>query len=178
MTPRPPCQRGAFTLIEIIAVVILLGLLATLAAWSFSGPLRRAQFDQALEQVRYLNATSRALARDTGQLVTMTFDLDRGEVSRSQGRRGGAAVYRASLAPGARIDRVRTATDDRTSGTAEVAVSPLGLSPSYAVRLAGPNWRRWVFVSGLGGDARVIRDDSEIAAIFAAARDAARRDAH
>ena len=175
MTPRrTSIPRRAFTLIEIIVVVLVLGLLTTLAAWSYSGPLRRAQFDEAVEQIRYLDATTRQLARDSGRPVTIALDIDTSAVSRHEQARGAPTVYRAPLAPGARIERVRTAAQDRTGGTAQIEVSPLGLSPSYAVLVAGPKWRRWVFISGLGAQVRVISDDSEIASIFAAARNAAR----
>ena len=175
MTPRrPPNPRRAFTLIEIMVVVLVLGLLTTLAAWSFSGPLRRAQLDEAVEQLRYLDATTRQLARDSGRPVTIAIDIDTSAVSRHEQARDGPAVYRAPLAAGARIERVRTTTQDRTGGTAQIEVSPLGLSPSYAVLVTGPKWRRWVFVSGLGAQVGVISDDSQVASIFAAARDASR----
>jgi prepilin-type N-terminal cleavage/methylation domain-containing protein len=175
MPRRIPTPRRALTLIEIMIAVLVLGLLTGLAAWSFSGPLRRAQLEEAVEQIRYLDATTRQLARESGRPVTIVLDIDAGAVSRREGVRGGPVVYHAPLATGTRIERVRTATEDRTGGTAEIEVSPLGLSPSYAVLVAGPKWRRWVFVSGLGAQVSVISDDSEIASIFAAARDSPRR---
>ena len=172
---RPRTGSRAFTLIETLVAVVILGLLAGLATWSFSGPLRRASFDEAVEQIRHLDATSRHLARETGRPVRMVLDAGAGSLSRRSSREAAGDVYSTKLPPGVRIDRIRTPALNDTA-TARIDVSQSGLSPSYAVRLAGPDWRRWVFVAGLSGELRVISDDAEISAIFEAAQ-AARRDA-
>jgi hypothetical protein len=71
-----------------------------------------------------------------------------------------------ALPPGVRIDRVRTTSRDHGGGAIEVDVSRLGLSESYAVLLGGADWRRWVFVSGLSGEVRVVSDDAQIEDVF------------
>jgi hypothetical protein len=55
-------------------------------------------------------------------------------------------------------------------------VSGLAVSPTYAVKLAGPEGNRWVVVSGLSGEVRTLTDDAQVDSIFAAIT-ASRRDA-
>jgi prepilin-type N-terminal cleavage/methylation domain-containing protein len=160
-------HRRAFTLIETLVAVAILGLLVSLAAWGFARPLGRARLDQVVEQIRYLDATTRQLARESGRPMRVAFDLDRGTLSRVDSSGARVLLREADLPAGVRIERVHTPADDRDGGVAEVSVSPLGLSASYAVLVSGADWRRWVLVSGLGGQVRVVSDDSEIAAIFA-----------
>jgi prepilin-type N-terminal cleavage/methylation domain-containing protein len=161
-------MRRGFTLIEVMIAVMILGLLAGLATWSFSGPLRRARFEEAMEQIRYLDSTSRRLARETGRRVEMVIDAGSGVVSRGD--------YSAQLPAGVRVERVVTLAGEQGAVT-RVGVSAVGLSPSYALRLAGADWRRWVFVSGLSGEVRVISDDAQVAEIFEVARSSGRGDA-
>jgi prepilin-type N-terminal cleavage/methylation domain-containing protein len=160
-------RRHGFTLVETLAAVVILGLLVGLAAWSFAGPLRRARLEQAVEQIRFVDASTRQLGRDTGGSFRISIDAERAAVGRvdSSNRRA-----EHSLPAGVRIERVRTASGDHG-----VDVSRLGLSESYAVLLVGAQWRRWVFVSGLSGEVRVIPDDGSIEQILS--QTTARRDA-
>jgi prepilin-type N-terminal cleavage/methylation domain-containing protein len=161
-------RRCAFTLVETLAAVVILGLLVGLAAWSFAGPLRRARLDQAVEQIRFVDASTRQLARDTGGSFRISIDAERATVGRIDSSNRRADSF---LPAGVRIERVWTAS----GGASGVDVSRLGLSESYAVLLGGAKWRRWVFVSGLSGEARVFSDDGSIDQIFS--ETTARRDA-
>jgi prepilin-type N-terminal cleavage/methylation domain-containing protein len=179
--------RFAFTLIETMTALVILGLLAGAVAWTFAGPLRRARGAEAVEQVRYLDASTRDVARRFGRAVEMRFDLAGGGLERRGARVGdGEATFRATVASPWRIEAVRTEGRRAESGEVAVAVSPLGLSPTYAVKLAGPEGAdggaaRWVVVSGLTGEVRTVNDDAQVESIFAhvasPAGAAARRDA-
>ena len=162
-------SRRGFTLVETLLAVVILGLLVGLAAWSFAAPLRRARLDQAVEQIRFLDGSTRQVARDTGRSIRMSIDADRATLGRVGSLHG--------LPSGVRIERVRTPSGERGGGVVEVEVSRLGLSESYAVLLAGAKWRRWVFVSGLSGEVSVVSDDAQVEDIFSHASGAARRDA-
>jgi prepilin-type N-terminal cleavage/methylation domain-containing protein len=176
MSRRAPwIRRPAFTLVETLVAVVILGLLVGMAAWAFAGPLRRAQLDQAVEQIRFLDATTRQVARDTGKPFRISIDADRVALGRIDSSHGRVLLSESALPSGIRIDRVRTTSRDHDGGAIEVEVSRLGLSESYAVLLAGREWRRWVLVSGLSGEVTVVSDDLQIADIFS--RTSGRRDA-
>ena len=159
------CRR-AFTLVETMAAVIILGLLAGAVTWSFRAPLRRARMAEAIEQVKYIDASSRAFARRLGRNVEVVYDLSEGTMERREGARADAS-FRTVIASPFRIEAVRTKARTEEYGEASIAISPLGISQTYAVKLAGPQAQRWVVVTGLGGEILTLADDAQVAAIFA-----------
>jgi prepilin-type N-terminal cleavage/methylation domain-containing protein len=168
-------RRYAFTLIETLVAVAILAVLATAVVATFSGPTARAREAEAVEQVKFLDATTRDFARRFGRSCEVAFDLSEGSMERREGLSREAA-YRATIASPVKIEAVRTARQTVEHDEARVALSPLGLSETYAVELSGPDgWRAWVVFSGLSGEATLVSDESKIEAIFAQV--ASRRDA-
>src|SRR4051794_12723927 len=143
-------HRHAFTLVETMVAVIILGLLAGAVAWSFRAPMRRARMAEAIEQVKYLDVSSRAFARRFGRNVEIVYDVSEGTLERREGGRADASFHAAIASP-FRIEAVRTRGRTEEYGESKIAVSPLGISQTYAVKLAGPEAQRWVVVTGLGG---------------------------
>ena len=91
---RHACRRRrAFTLVETLAALIILGLLAGAVTWSFRAPLQRARMAEAIEQVKYLDASSRAFARRFGRNVEVVYDASEGLVRRQPA----SPCHRASL---------------------------------------------------------------------------------
>jgi prepilin-type N-terminal cleavage/methylation domain-containing protein len=160
--------RRAFTLVEMMVAVALVALLAAAAALTFNRPLRRARALEAVEQVRYLDASTREFARRTGRPAAMVFDLDDNALSREEGA-GGRASYRTALATPVRIEAVRTPGRYDEYGRRTVRVSALALSTSYAVKLSTPEGAQWVLVSGLSGESRIVTDDTRVESILAQA---------
>jgi prepilin-type N-terminal cleavage/methylation domain-containing protein len=173
---EPTLRSGrGFTLIEVMAAVIVMGLLTGMVVLAFAGPVNRARMVEAVEQVTYLDSSSRQYARRTGRAVEIRMDLGEGVLERRAGSLG--VVFRTSVPAPVRIEAVRTANARREeSGEIVVPVSGLGVSRTYAVKLVGPEGQRWVVVAGLSGEVRVLTDDAQVDSIFAAVS-AARRDA-
>jgi prepilin-type N-terminal cleavage/methylation domain-containing protein len=169
MTPRP-----AFTLIETMVAVTLLALLAAATALTFARPLHRARTLEAVEQIRYLDASTRDLARRSGRPARIVFDLDDNAVSREEGS-ARQATYRTALASPIKIGAFRTPGQHDDSGSHTIPVSALALSPSYALKLSTPDGARWLLVSGLSGESTILTDDAQVESILA--RASARRDA-
>ena len=159
----------AFTLIETMVAVILLALLVGAATLTFTGPIRRAQFSQSLEQLRYLDASTRDFARRSGRDATIVFDLADNTLGRRVGRSNGL-VFRAQIPAPLHIDDVWTPAGRRDYGEVAIPVSPLGLSETYAVKLTGPDGlQQWILVAGFGGEIRTLNDDREIESILSSA---------
>lgn len=175
MTSTPFMSRAnGFTLIEIVVAVAIMALLATAAAFSFSRPLHRARAVEAIEQIRYLDSSSRDFARRFGRNVQIAFDLSENAIERREGT-SHDATFSAQIASPLRIEAVWTAGRRINDGEAIIPVSSLGISPTYAVKLSGPQGERWVVVTGLAGETATYSDDEQIQAIFSTI--APRRDA-
>jgi general secretion pathway protein G len=71
-TPR----RGAFTLIEVLVVVIILGVLAAIVMPSVVGHVDEARAVRAQADLRHLDTAVRLFRKDVGRYPTQTEGLD------------------------------------------------------------------------------------------------------
>ena len=165
-------RRSAFTLIEIMMAVLLMALLASAAALSFSEPLRAARAKDAIEMVRFFDETSRQTARRFGRPVRISFNLSGNKISRYIGEQ---MSYETSLPHGCRIRQVRTAARRDAEGEIEIPCSPRGITRTYGVHLTGTGVDTWMLIAGLTGEVSLIKDEAQLDAIFAAT--ATRREA-
>lgn len=164
-------RRLGFTLVELVAVLILTALLAAAVSVSLKGVRRDVALDDSAARLRAYDGATRDAARLAGRPLVLRFDLSAAVVSRldpeSQQARGTALPLRAGASPRDResvtIDRMMTPDGEAAAGEVDVLCSARGWTPSYAVLLAGPNGRReWVLFAGLTGEARTIRDDRQV----------------
>jgi general secretion pathway protein H len=87
-------QDGGFTLMELLAVLVILGLVASLASAMMPNSLSARKMEVQLLKVQQLLITSRTAAANSGVPVTVTFDSS-GALSSSTGK---TAVLTAGLA--------------------------------------------------------------------------------
>jgi prepilin-type N-terminal cleavage/methylation domain-containing protein len=162
MSRRP--RESAFTLIEIMVVIVLIGLLSTAVVLSFAAPVQRVRAQDAVERVRALDESARAQSRHSGDASQIVFDLSAGTLARRDG--GGNVVFEAALPSGFEIDRFRSGIEDRSSGEAVMSCSALGLTRTYAVHLTAPGLDQWLLFAGLSGEATVVKDEATLDSIF------------
>lgn len=69
-------SRGAlgFTLLELVAVLVILSLAAGLVTVQYAAPLRKAQLDRAVSQVRDIDLFARRLSRNEQVRMQLTDD--------------------------------------------------------------------------------------------------------
>jgi len=164
MSQRRRCRESAFTLIEMMVVIVLIGLLSTAVVLSFAAPVQKVRAQDAVERVRGLDESARAQARRSGESTQIVFDLSARTMARRDG--GGNVVFEAVLPSGVEVDRFRSGVEDRSSAQAVVSCSALGLTRTYAVHLSGPGLDQWLLFAGLSGDATVIKDEATLDPIF------------
>src|SRR3954470_24394960 len=76
MHRRPPLlSNRAFTLIELMAAVVILALLTGAAALTFAKPIRNARAQQAIDLIQRSDAMTREQARRFGQSTSLLFHL-------------------------------------------------------------------------------------------------------
>lgn len=161
---------SAFTLIETLVVVVLLGIISTAAALTFRSSLQSAASTDAIEQIKYLDSTSRQRARHFNQPVQIIFDLANSTLSRREGGKRNQDSFTASLPRGFSIDQINIAGQSTFNGEISLTSSPAGFTPSYAAHLIGPNFDQWLLFAGLSGQLTLINDEQTVQDILAPTR--------
>ena len=158
MLQRP--NPSGFTLIEVMAAIVIMGLLSAAVVVNLAGRTRAARAEDVVGRIEQYDSLARAAARRTGAADVLTVDLTRGEIRRSgtpMFRLGDSVKLARLLLPGRRIE----------CGVATAPISLDGRSPSYAVKLEGPNGEaRWLFFAGLTGTPVHPADDREAEELF------------
>jgi prepilin-type N-terminal cleavage/methylation domain-containing protein len=156
----------AFTLIEAVVVLTIMGLLAAAVTVSLAGAGRAARMEDVADAYAAFDRTTREAARRFERTPTLHFDLNRGTVARRDAER---PETKLALRGSFRVDRVMTAERDTRSGEAEVPVTARGHTPSYAVLLTGPSGQRWIVFAGLSGQFTVVEDERDVQDILSGA---------
>ena len=157
-------RRGsAFTLIEVLAALVLAGLLAVIAVASLAGPAKAARMEDQVDRLKAFDAAARERAR-ASESGTLTFDL-------------GAKVIEFGSAPPLRLDdrfeisEVLVGDEATRFGHVEIPISTGGRSPDYAVHLVGVSGERWVVFLGLTGRAVEVDDAEAVREVLALSTD-------
>jgi Tfp pilus assembly protein FimT len=151
---------SGFTIVELMAVVFLMALLAGGAALTFVRPLRAARWNEAIMEVQSTDQNARTFARRFNRSVAIVIDPYENSIAR---REGDVTTTTQPLPRGIRIDEVlavdRTDTSNRR---VNIAISPMGASLTYAVHLRGPGQDedQWLVFAGLSGQFTVTKDES------------------
>ena len=170
---HPP---AGFTLVEVIAVLVLIALAAGTVAVSVRGHVAGAQLEMFLDRLETLDAQARNAAKRHSQSVALTFDMGNGQVSQA----GGDAVEKRTFAaPGSvAIAKVRTNYQQSTDGTLQINVSPLGQTDTYALRLQAASGRSaWLVVLGVSGQCLRFDEERDVEEIFSLQSGTVRGDA-
>jgi prepilin-type N-terminal cleavage/methylation domain-containing protein len=171
-------RRGAFTLIEVMAVVALLALAAGAVTWSFVDEVRRSSRTAACNQIMRADRMARLAGQRLGRQCVLRFDLAGQRVFRVlKGEGCQEDSHAVRLSSGCRLDRLTVADDSARgaangsatpadSGVVDIAYSTGGRSASYAVRLTGKDWSGWLVFAGLTGQVTLIEHEEEVQNLF------------
>jgi prepilin-type N-terminal cleavage/methylation domain-containing protein len=167
--------RRAFTLLELMAVIVLMGLLSTATAWLLVEDSRRSSRGGMLATLVHADAMARMAAVGRGATSTLWIDLDHRKLWRQA---GGEESPAAELPGNCRLQRVLMRGGDAAhdaTGLAGVEIGPDGRSESYAVQVAfadGPrqgsdrdglnNGDVWIVFCGLTGQAAICGSEDEV----------------
>jgi type II secretion system protein H len=161
-----------FTLIEMLVVIALAALMATVVIVSLAGSYRAARTEDVAGQIAMYDRLAREHARRFGLAGRLVFDLGRGTVTRAAVEGGDAPVLQRAalhLPSAVRLSRVVTAGGAASGGEVSIACSRSGQTPSYAICLTGAKDEEyWVITAGLTGKTLRARDEREARDIFAA----------
>ncbi|MAF65434.1 MAG: hypothetical protein CMJ84_07235 [Planctomycetes bacterium] len=150
MKPRAASARSGFSLVELLAVVVVIGLIAGLVAVEWNAILPRARINSEVHKIAAAihGARSEAIARNA--VWRLYYDLDGNgyEVS-TPFRAGGGLAQRieermslgtVGLPAGIEITRVTIDGVDYREGKVFVSFDPLGSATDHSITIAQPQY--------------------------------------
>ncbi len=155
-------ERGV-TLIEILAAVVILSMLAGMAGFSLSRLKRGVGLDDVAKQITQYDAISRLIAKRFNKPCRLRFNFDQinqlpiDDEIEDQTVRGPL-----ELPAGYELETFWIG-DEETSGDEEIVISKSGRSRTYALHLGhehNPN-QRWIIICGLTGRSMIVKDEYE-----------------
>ena len=180
----------AFTLIEVMAVVVILGLLAAATVFSLADEVQSAGRSDVIERLAHEDQLARLAARRTGAACVLEFDFDRQRLWRVDNLTNEPRPTHAwKLPDSCRIAQVLRSGDASTepaspapasaeNGAAEVTFGYGGYAETYALRLdcktAPPSGGRpdeqtvWLVFAGLTGQEMLLQNEDDVRKLLAA----------
>lgn len=156
-------RRNAFTLIELVIVIVIMAFLASLAVISLGGTMDRYQLSRASETIERFDARARRDARTSRKSVQATIQRHRQQLLiESPGRQDA----RFRLPAKVEISNIRLRRRVTAGSNFEIRFSREGRSPTYAVELRRGEMSRWLVILGTSGQVIPIDKEGEVDAIL------------
>jgi type II secretion system protein H len=155
-------RRSGFTLIELMAVLVLMGLISATAVLRFSGTTRRAQFEWSLERAMAADRRMRTHSGTCGRPASLAFEIGSGRLECAFGSQR-EATSNVELGARTHITRFLTARRHVETGKVEIPYDPYGHSETFAIEIEGPGDRStWILFAGLTGQTRRLEDRRDV----------------
>ena len=165
--PKPIHPARGFSLVELVAVIALLAIFASLAGISVRGHIANARLELALESIEALDGRIRDEALRRQSPDELRINVDRGKVYQSGAGRKLPSSRTVALGDTVQIDRIRIAKRESRHGELRVLVSLHGQSDSYALRLSTSTGRKvWLVVLGATGQCLRIEEEKDVASLL------------
>ena len=156
-------ERKAFTLIELVIVILIMAVLSTLAVLSLGGTMDRYQLSRASEAIELFDARARRDARKSRQPIRATIDRKHQRlVIDTPGP--GNTQYRWPRS--VEINKIRLRRRVTVGNNFEIRFNREGGSPTYAVELKRGKMSRWLVVLGASGQFVPLNSEGEVDAIL------------
>lgn len=161
--------RNGFTLIEVAAVMLLLGIAAACVALNLRGPMHNAQRKEVLDHLRTFDERTRQLARQQDKEFLVSIKMGRATLTRMESEQGRPQGEDLELPKEYRLNKVLMGQEEIQVGQTSLLVSRLGLSPSYALQIEDSAGKRsWLAFAGLTGRSIELEDEQTVRDILAA----------
>ena len=156
----PPFDRYAFSLIELIVVMLILAMLAGMAAYSMRGAVARQRLASGVERVQQFDLALRRSARAQRKLAMGRIDRSGGQLLLKS---PDGKTRRFRLPGRVEIESFRIAGRGSDS---TITARRDGSTATYAIQLAAGDARIWVLFAGGTGQVSRISDRLTVATLL------------
>lgn len=159
----------AFTLFEMLAVIMLLAIFAAAVRAPVVDMLDRITTRNAIEQLRTADRLTRQQAKRSGKRVTLHIDPLEGLLWRTDTTPDANPIgQRVKLPVQVTIDQIRIAPsrDDFDELNAEMNASTQGVMRTYAMQITTPSRQMWLLFAGMTGMCYELDSEEELANVF------------
>ncbi len=160
-------RRSGFTLVELMAVMVVLGLLASVTVWTVSGQIAMARNQLALDQLTLADRQLRDHARRVARPMDLIFDLDHGRLYRAPGGVTSPDKW-ATLEGSLPLQDIRQSGQKYSARQVAVRFRGDGTSTSYAVRLKAPKKGEsaWILFVGRTGQRVIVTEERSLESLL------------
>jgi len=162
---RRSTKRSAFTLMELLVVLVLVALVVAMVAVNLGGPLHSALAEQAIGRWIVVDRQMRQHSAKFRRPAELSFELKENQLKRIDLQRKKPIGSVVQLPARVRIDRYVSTSKNRSLRRGKVAIhfSPYGQTNSYAVLLAGPGEQQtWLLFLGVTGEIKRGLGEAEV----------------
>lgn len=171
------CSLG-FSLVELMVVLTILALAATLAAVSLAGPARTVARQDVLDRLVHEDELCRRHAQRHNVTMELLIDLDNQRLQRRIVGEHTAAAAQQTMAPwtlpqGYTVTNLIIQGHGPVQRQAAIHYAPQGRSLSFAIQIASPpdelnqRTRQWLLIAGASGQVVPLDDEEAVDRVFA-----------
>lgn len=156
-----PHNRLAFSLIELLAVIVIMGVLASTVSVAASGLLANQSIQSDLERFRTLDASARSLAK-SGEPGKLLFDLRKNSVVyRPEDNSHLENEFQLDREFRSDLDSIVTPGYSRSVSNG-IAFNDIGISPTYAVLFKHHRKQVALMFAGGTGYSEILKDVHDV----------------
>lgn len=133
---RGPHRQGAFTLLEVMAVVVLLGIAATVVSLRLESATDRARLEATAAQIEQMFGMAAQEARTRKRPVNLVFNLPRGALRIERDKAPGEQEGDWRSFAGVSLSEVQVGATRSTVAIARVRITPAGVSLPWSASLS------------------------------------------
>jgi len=168
-TPTTRLLRNTgYTLLEVLAVLIIAGMLAGAVAWPVKDVLTRTTQKSTIDQIRYFDHLTRAQTRRSGESLKIHIQPWERRLVRYDPQEEEEVGVPLVLPSNLEIEDVLFWPDTDSADGAIVALpcSANGHTPTYALHLTGNDLDFWLVFAGLTGQTTIVQEEEDALSLF------------
>lgn len=148
-------RSSAFTLVEIVAVLLLVGLLTAIVTTSLSAMVKTESLESCMTELTYWDHLARQDAIRTGRGVSLVYDVPHQTIT-IQDRDTRKPIRQTHLNWRWALAEVK----NQAQNTNEIKFNSHGFTQPYAVKFSKPDMAdQWLLMLGLTGESVVINQE-------------------